>query len=207
MTASRLISRLLLLAVIALGLQLVTSGLTAGADPSTAQWLALRKCESSDNYAVVSANGLYYGAYQFNLGTWQSVGGFGYPNQASSAEQDYRALYLYRMRGWQPWTCATKLRLPADSDAASRVVPQLPADVAPSWPGTTYAYGDCAPALRTWQLRMNTFGFTFEGTGCYYDKTKAAVQALQAANGLIPNGLIGADTWRAAWESKAPPKP
>ena len=77
----------------------------------------------------------------------------------------------------------------------------------PTWPGTTYAYGDCAPALRTWQLRMNTFGFGFEGTGCYYDKTKTAVQALQAANNLTQDGQIGADTWRAAWEGKAPPKP
>jgi hypothetical protein len=197
---------LLVIVFLAVGLQLLCSGLWAGADPSSAQWLALRKCESSNNYSVVSANGLYYGAYQFNLSTWQSVGGYGLPTQASHAEQDYRALYLYRMRGWQPWTCANKLSLPADADAASRVVPALPANVAPTWPGTTYAYGDCAPALRAWQLRMNAYGFAFEGTGCYYDKTKTAVQAVQTANGLTPDGLIGADTWRAAWEGK-PPKP
>jgi hypothetical protein len=207
MTVYRLVSRFLLVAVVALGLQLLTSGLSAGADPSAAQWLALRKCESSDNYAVVSSNGLYYGAYQFNLSTWQSVGGFGLPTQASHAEQDYRALYLYRMRGWQPWTCAGKLGLAPDSDAASRAVPPLPASVAPTWPGTTYVYGDCAPALRAWQLRMNTFGFDFQGTGCYYAKTTAAVQAIQAANGLTQDGQIGPDTWRAAWEGKAPPKP
>ena len=202
MRALRLVSGVLLFA---LGLQCLA--LSAGADPSSAQWLALRKCESSDNYSVVSANGLYYGAYQFNVSTWQSVGGFGLPTQASHADQDYRALYLYRMRGWQPWTCAGKLRLPADADAASRVVPRLPANVAPTWPGTTYAYADCAPALRTFQLRMNAFGFNFQGTGCYYDKTKTAVQALQAANGLTPDGLIGPDTWRAAWEGKPPKQP
>ena len=203
----RLVSRFLVVAVLAVGLQLLTSGLSASADPGTAQWLALRKCESSNNYSVVSANGLYYGAYQFNLSTWQSVGGYGLPTQASHAEQDYRALYLYRMRGWQPWTCATKLALQPDADAASRTVPALPANVSPTWPGATYAYGDCAPALRAWQLRMNTYGFNFDGTGCYYDKTKTAVQAVQTANGLTPDGLIGPDTWRAAWEGKAPPKP
>jgi hypothetical protein len=205
--AFRLVRRLLVIVILAVGLQLLCSGLSAGADPGTGQWLALRKCESSNNYSVVSANGLYYGAYQFNLSTWQSVGGYGLPTQASHAEQDYRALYLYRMRGWQPWTCANKLGLPPDADAASRVVPALPANVAPTWPGATYVYGDCAPALRTWQLRMNAYGFGFEGTGCYYDKTKTAVQAVQAANGLTQDGQIGPDTWRAAWEGKAPPKP
>ncbi len=207
MTACRLVSRVLLVAVVASGLQLLGLGNSASADPSGAQWLALRRCESSDNYSVVSANGRYYGAYQFNLSTWQSVGGFGLPTEASHAEQDYRALYLYRMRGWQPWTCANKLRLQSDSDAASRVVPPLPADVAPTWPGTTYVYGDCAPALRTWQLRMNAYGFGFDGTGCYYDKTRAAVLAVQAANGLTQDGRLGADTWRAAWGGKPPPKP
>jgi hypothetical protein len=200
----RLVSRFLVVAILAIGLQLLTSGLSASADPSSAQWLALRTCESSDNYSVVSANGLYYGAYQFNLSTWQSVGGYGLPTQASHAEQDYRALYLYRMRGWQPWTCAGKLGLQADSDAASRKVPALPVNVAPAWPGATYAYGDCAPALRTWQLQMNAYGFNFDGTGCYYDKTKTAVLAVQTANGLTQDGLIGPDTWRAAWEGKTP---
>jgi hypothetical protein len=202
MKVLRLVSGVLL---VALGLQLFA--LSASADPSATQWLALRRCESGDDYSVVSANGRYYGAYQFNLSTWRSVGGYGLPTQASHAEQDYRALYLYRMRGWQPWTCASKLRLPADSDAASHAVPPLPADVAPTFPGTIYVYGNCAPALRTWQLRMNVYGFGFDGTGCYYDKTKVAVLAVQAANGLVQDGQLGPDTWRAAWEGKAPPKP
>jgi hypothetical protein len=203
----RLISRVLVVAIAVAGFQLGMAALSAApasADPSAAQWTSLRDCESSDNYTVVAANGLYYGAYQFNLATWQSVGGTGYPNQASPAEQDYRALYLYRMRGWQPWTCAVKLGLKPDADAASKVVPALPANVAPTWPGVIYNYGDCAPALRTWQLRMNAYGFAFDGTGCYYAKTKAAVAAIQQANGLTQDGQIGADTWRAAWEGKAP---
>jgi hypothetical protein len=204
---TRLVTRLLVVVAAAAGLQLavaVVANAPAGADPSPAQWLSLRNCESSDNYTVVAANGLYYGAYQFNVATWQSVGGTGYPNQASPVEQDYRALYLYRMRGWQPWTCAAILGLRPDQDAASKVIPAPPVDIAPAWPGTVYRYGDCAPALRTWQLRMNAFGFHFEGTGCYYAKTKAAVAAVQAANGLTLNGLIDQNTWRAAWAGKPP---
>ncbi|HEX3779193.1 MAG TPA: transglycosylase family protein [Pseudonocardiaceae bacterium] len=203
----RSLARVLVVLALAVGVQLSVAALgaaPASADPSTAQWAALRNCESGDNYGVVSANGLYYGAYQFNLATWRSVGGTGYPNQASPTEQDYRALYLYRMRGWQPWSCAAKLGLRPDADAASKVVPALPANVAPTWPGVIYNYGDCAPALRNWQLRMNAYGFAFDGTGCYYAKTKAAVAAVQIANGLTQDGQIGPDTWRAAWEGKAP---
>jgi hypothetical protein len=99
----------------------------ASADPAPDAWQRLRTCESGDNYTIVSSNGRYYGAYQFDLATWRSVGGTGAPNQASPAEQDYRALYLYRMRGWQPWTCARILRLATDADAATGVVPPAPA--------------------------------------------------------------------------------
>jgi hypothetical protein len=74
----------------------------------------------------------------------------------------------------------------------------------PAWPGKVYAYGDCDPALRAWQLRMNAFGYRFEGTGCYYAKTRTAVLAVQRANGIRDSGLLGPRTWRAAWQGKAP---
>jgi hypothetical protein len=95
---------------------------SAAADPSANDWARVRMCESSNNYAINTGNG-YYGAYQFNLATWQSVGGAGRPDLNSPAEQDYRALYLYRMRGWQPWTCAGLLNLTNDSSAMNKIVP------------------------------------------------------------------------------------
>lgn len=64
---------------------------------------AIRACESSGNYAAVSPDGLYRGAYQFDLPTWQSVGGSGDPAAASSAEQDARASQLWSQRGANPW--------------------------------------------------------------------------------------------------------
>jgi LysM repeat protein len=64
---------------------------------------AIRACESSGNYAAVSRDGLYRGAYQFDLSTWQSVGGSGDPAAASSAEQDARAAQLWNQRGSNPW--------------------------------------------------------------------------------------------------------
>ena len=69
------------------------------------KWAALRQCESGGNYRAINPAG-YYGAYQFDLGTWQSVGGSGRPDLASPAEQDMRAQLLFNSRGWQPWECA-----------------------------------------------------------------------------------------------------
>jgi hypothetical protein len=71
--------------------------------PSYEQWVALRNCESSGNYQAVSPSGLYRGAYQFDLGTWASVGGSGDPALASPAEQDHRAQVLWSQRGSSPW--------------------------------------------------------------------------------------------------------
>ena len=85
--------------------------------PTAAQWEALRQCESTGRYTVVSANGLYYGAYQFNRQTWDGVAArigradlVGVPpNEATPADQDAMALALWLDRGWQPWpTCGLK---------------------------------------------------------------------------------------------------
>jgi uncharacterized protein YabE (DUF348 family) len=65
-------------------------------------WTALAACESSGNPAAVNPGG-YYGLFQFDLGTWASVGGTGNPAQASAAEQLYRAQLLYADRGASPW--------------------------------------------------------------------------------------------------------
>ncbi|WP_116050469.1 transglycosylase family protein [Amycolatopsis palatopharyngis] len=210
----RLLVRAVLVALAAATVQFAAA-LPAAADPSAGVWAKLRMCESSERYHVNTGSG-YYGAYQFDLPTWRSVGGQGRPDTASPGEQDYRALYLYRMRGWQPWECAGMLGLRNDSDARSKRKPSYresaymggggtPAEpVIPSWPGVVYAYGDCAAPLRVFQLRMNEFGYDFSGTGCYYAETKAAVLDLQRANGIRDSGRLGPKTWNAAWAGKAP---
>jgi LysM repeat protein len=67
----------------------------------------IRHGESSGDYGAVSPSGQYRGAYQFDLPTWQSVGGSGDPASASPVEQDARAQMLYEQRGCNPWpnTC------------------------------------------------------------------------------------------------------
>jgi len=59
-------------------------------------------CESGMTYTIANGNG-FYGAYQFDYGTWLAMGGSGTANQASEAEQDVRAFRLFQSRGWAPW--------------------------------------------------------------------------------------------------------
>ena len=65
-------------------------------------WAALANCESGGNPNAVNPAG-YYGLYQFDVGTWRSVGGSGLPTSASAGEQTYRAKLLYKQRGRSPW--------------------------------------------------------------------------------------------------------
>jgi hypothetical protein len=80
--------------------------------PATSDaWAALRRCESGGNYAEDTGNG-YYGAYQFNLGTWKSLGYGGLPSQAPPALQDQAARALQARRGWGQWpSCSRRLGL------------------------------------------------------------------------------------------------
>ena len=64
---------------------------------------AIAACESGGDPAAVSSDGSYRGKYQFDYGTWESVGGSGDPAAASEQEQDYRAALLYSQSGSSPW--------------------------------------------------------------------------------------------------------
>jgi soluble lytic murein transglycosylase-like protein len=63
----------------------------------------IAQCESGGRPDAVSPGGTYRGKYQFDYGTWRSVGGSGDPAAASEAEQDHRAQLLYDARGSAPW--------------------------------------------------------------------------------------------------------
>lgn len=67
----------------------------------------LRSCEGG--YQSWNPAGPYYGAYQFDAGTWASVSKAPYGN-ATPAQQDEAARKLYERRGWQPWpVCGASL--------------------------------------------------------------------------------------------------
>lgn len=75
--------------------------LAGGVSQSTLD--AIAACESGDDPTAVDSSGTYYGLYQFDLGTWASVGGSGSPAAASAEEQSYRASVLYSRAGSSPW--------------------------------------------------------------------------------------------------------
>ena len=77
----------------------------AAARQSTAspQLQAIAACESGGNPAAIGGGGAYRGKYQFDYGTWASVGGSGDPAAAPEAEQDKRAAILLARSGTSPW--------------------------------------------------------------------------------------------------------
>ncbi|MDQ4130091.1 MAG: transglycosylase family protein [Actinomycetota bacterium] len=81
------------------------------APPTDANFARLRDCESGGDYAADSGNG-YYGAYQFSLSTWRSLGYHGYPHENPPWVQDEAARRLQAAEGWDPWPyCADRLGL------------------------------------------------------------------------------------------------
>ncbi|MFE1898760.1 ubiquitin-like domain-containing protein [Streptomyces yangpuensis] len=80
----------------------------AGADGLN--WAALAQCESGGRPSATDASGTYGGLYQFDVRTWQGLGGSGRPQDAPAAEQTYRAKKLYVQRGASPWPhCGRRL--------------------------------------------------------------------------------------------------
>ena len=71
--------------------------------PIPAALKSIAQCESGGDPRAVSSNGMYRGKYQFDYGTWASVGGDGDPAAASETEQDRRAAMLYKRSGATPW--------------------------------------------------------------------------------------------------------
>ncbi|WTS98211.1 ubiquitin-like domain-containing protein [Streptomyces sp. NBC_00096] len=66
-------------------------------------WAGLARCESGGRPGATDPSGTYGGLYQFDVRTWQALGGSGRPQDAPGPEQTYRAKKLYVQRGASPW--------------------------------------------------------------------------------------------------------
>ena len=78
--------------------------------PTNVQWEALRYCESTGNYQAISPTGMYRGAYQFSIETWDWIADLYYghligvdPADARPSDQDRMAKSLYLLRGRGQW--------------------------------------------------------------------------------------------------------
>ena len=76
-------------------------------------WDELADCESGGNWASNTGNG-YYGGLQFNLSTWQSYGGTGYPHENSRETQIAIATKVRDANGgYGSWpACSQEMGLP-----------------------------------------------------------------------------------------------
>jgi hypothetical protein len=91
--------------------QAARAAANSSAAGSPGVWAELRQCESGGNYAENTGNG-YYGAYQFSLSTWESLGYSGLPSDAPPAVQDQAAQQAQARGGWGQWpACSRKLGL------------------------------------------------------------------------------------------------
>jgi hypothetical protein len=77
------------------------------AAPTAENLEALRWCESTNDYAADTGNG-YYGAYQFDLSTWQWLGYEGWPSDAAPEVQDQAVLDLYDYSNWDSWPSCSR---------------------------------------------------------------------------------------------------
>lgn len=66
-------------------------------------WGALAACESGGNPRAVGGGGRYFGAFQFSLGTWHSMGMPGNPVDYSFSAQLAVAQRLQARSGWGQW--------------------------------------------------------------------------------------------------------
>ena len=69
---------------------------------------AIAACESGGNPRAIGGGGQYRGLFQFDTGTWNSVGGQGDPAAASVADQVKRAEILYARAGANQWPVCGK---------------------------------------------------------------------------------------------------
>src|SRR5664279_26589 len=82
-------------------------------------WNSVAACESGGNATTNTGNG-YYGLYQFDQQTWQSLGHSGTADQYSAAQQTAAAERLYAQRGSSPWpVCGHGLSGSASSSGSS----------------------------------------------------------------------------------------
>ena len=87
---------------------------TSPPQPTGDIWWELAGCETGYTYnmSIHNPTGKYHGAFQFDIPTWQSVGGPGDPHEHDYSTQLHYAKILQSQRGWSPWPhCARTLGL------------------------------------------------------------------------------------------------
>ncbi|MFG1997864.1 CHAP domain-containing protein [Spirillospora sp. NPDC048911] len=72
---------------------------------------------------------------------------------------------------------------------------------APAWPGRYFRYPPITSGadVRRWQGRMRQRGWRLDADGQYGPRSAQVCRDFQAEKGLEVDGVVGRDTWAAAW--------
>lgn len=80
-------------------------------------------------------------------------------------------------------------------------------NTAPPWPGVLFTNPPPTEhySVTTWQARMQERGWNIVPDGVYGDQSQLVCEQFQAEKGLGVDGIVGAQTWTAAWEAPITP--
>ncbi|MFF2077589.1 transglycosylase family protein [Kitasatospora sp. NPDC058162] len=139
----------------------LTAGTASAASVTT--WDRVAMCESTGNWSIVSANGLYYGGLQFSSSTWKAYGGTDYAPQANLATKYQQIAIAEKVladQGPGAWpVCSVKAGLTKDGPA-----PAFPTATKP----LTYS-GDLPVSGRWSNGSATTVGVFRDGTWALRD--------------------------------------
>lgn len=94
---------------------------------------------------------------------------------------------------------------PKYDDADTQVVPKPSAVKVPAVPSRLLRRGCVGSDVRKFQSRMRERGWRIEVDGIFGPDTERVVIAFQKEKGLAVDGVVGAETWRAAWLAEVTP--
>ena len=192
---------------------------------ATTGWDAVAQCESGGNASVNTGNG-FYGAYQFDLQTWQGLGYSGVASSYSLAVQTQAAQQLQSQRGSSPWPVCGKYlsggstaSAPAASRSQTRIsmavvptkataptqaaAPKATSSKASSSTSSAVAYlsqryiGTYRADVKTLQQKLVANGHHIAVDGRYGPQTEGAVRSFQQEQGLMVDGMAGPQTQHA----------
>lgn len=81
--------------------------------------------------------------------------------------------------------------------------PPKPSSKAPPWPGRYFEYPPLTVGddVRQWQAQMSHRGWSIGVDGQYGPQSEEVCIAFQREKSLSVDGIVGPDTWKAAWEA------
>jgi len=84
-----------------------------------------------------------------------------------------------------------------------------PLPIWPPYPGVVLRRGMQGPSIAQVQERLNELGANplLATDGSFGPMTEAAVMAFQAASGLMPDGVVGSNTWNTLFSREPAPQP